>query len=99
MEWQLIAIVAGIICALVGAVWAANRKDVDRIERRLEDHIGEDRKVHEQAAVNSAVNASEIRSIKAEIGDHNTGLRGWLHKLSNDISPYIIRRQHEDRDK
>lgn len=97
MEWQLIAIIAGVICALVGAVWAANRKDVDRIERRLEDHITEDRDVHEQAAVNSAVNASEIKGIKAELGDHNTGLRGWLHKLSNDVSPYITRKQH-DRD-
>lgn len=95
MEWQLIAIIAGVICALVGAVWAANRKDVDRIERRLEEHIKEDREVHEQGAVDSAVNAADIKRIKEDIGDHSSGLRGWVHQIANDISPYIIRKQGE----
>lgn len=46
-----------------------------------------------------AVVESDVKHIKEEIGDHNTGIRGWLHKLTNDISPYIIRSQHDRRDK
>lgn len=91
MEPWVLAIVSPAILALVAAVWAMNRKDVDRIEQRLERHISEDNKVHEQIAVNSA----EIKRLTNEIGDRTSGIRGWLHNLANDVSPYIIRKQGE----
>lgn len=59
------------------------------------NHFRDDQKRAERLAVAE----SKIERIDGEIGDHNSGIRGWLHQLSSDISPYIIRRQHEDRDK
>lgn len=32
-----------------------------------------------------------------DIGDHESGLRGSVHKLRNDISPYMIRAQGRDK--
>lgn len=58
-------------------------------------HFREDQKRAERLAVVE----SDVKKIHAEIGDHDSGIRGWLHRLASDISPYIIRRQHEDRDK
>lgn len=45
-----------------------------------------------------AVAENEIKNVKAEIGDRKSGIRGWLHELANDISPYIIRKQGERKE-
>lgn len=49
--------------------------------------------------VSTAALLGEIKSnlsrVQRDIGDHDTGLRGQVHKLSSDITPYILRRQKE----
>jgi hypothetical protein len=52
----------------------------------------------QRRAVRLAVVESDVKGIKAELGDHDSGLRGWLHQIAGDISPYIIRKQ-DDREK
>lgn len=46
-----------------------------------------------------AVVEHDVQGIKSELGDHDSGLRGWLHRIASDISPYILKRQHEDKGK
>lgn len=41
-----------------------------------------------------AVIKQVVSDIRKEIGDHESGLRGSIHKLRGEISPYIIREQH-----
>ena len=60
----------------------------------MRDHSKED----VQRAERLAVAERDIKRMDAEIGDRRSGIRGWLHELANDISPYIIRKQSE-RDK
>lgn len=59
------------------------------------NHFRDDQKRAERLAVVE----SEVKHITEEIGDHNSGIRGWLHKLQNDWTPYLIRAQKEDKDK
>jgi hypothetical protein len=40
-----------------------------------------------------AVLKEQMRSAKDEIGDHETGLRGSLHKLRGEVTPYILKEQ------
>lgn len=92
MEPWVWAIIVPVALALIGAVWTYVRREADRLERRLDEHIREDTKVHQQTAVNSAVNAADIKRIKEDIGDHNSGIRGWLHELSSHVTPRALRR-------
>lgn len=46
----------------------------------------------EQANLLGRISATLDR-VKEDIGDHGSGLRGQVHKLSSDISPYVIREQ------
>ncbi len=55
----------------------------------LLNHISQCSKFHERLAAME----SEVRSIKAEIGDHDTGIRGNLHRLRNEVSPVMIEYQ------
>lgn len=41
---------------------------------------------------------ADLRRVQQDIGDHNTGLRGQVHKLASDISPYVIREQQRRRE-
>lgn len=38
--------------------------------------------------------AAKLDRIINDIGDHNSGLRGQVHKIENDISPLSIMTQH-----
>lgn len=58
-----------------------------------------------QCAKTQADFAREFGSIGAkldrvitDIGDHDSGLRGQVHQLSTDISPYVISQQMKRRD-
>jgi hypothetical protein len=55
----------------------------------LLNHISQCSKFHERLASME----SEVRAIKAEIGDHDTGIRGNLHRLRNEVSPVMIEYQ------
>jgi hypothetical protein len=47
--------------------------------------------------VNTAASLASILTkldrVQNDIGDHNSGLRGQVHKLSSDITPYIVMAQ------
>jgi hypothetical protein len=47
------------------------------------------RKTGEDIAVIKAI----LVRIETDIGTHETGLRGQVHKLACDIAPYVIRSQ------
>lgn len=50
------------------------------------DHIRECRARIAEAAVMRA----DINRLMHEVGDHETGLRGAMHALRNEISPFVI---------
>lgn len=37
--------------------------------------------------------AADLKRVQLDIGDHESGLRGQVHRLASDITPYIVRRQ------
>ena len=47
----------------------------------------------EQARLLGEISA-DLKRVKEDIGDHDSGLRGQVHQLASDISPYIVRSQH-----
>lgn len=79
LQW-LIGILIIVLLAVIGAMFGLFLK-----------HMGECRDFREKVAGMSA----KIDSVKAELGDHETGVRGALHQLRDDISPWIIRAQME----
>lgn len=93
-SWVWASIIVPAALALIGAIWLLFRAKVERTESRLDDHIKDDNKAHERVAVVE----SKIERIEKDIGDHESGIRGWLHKLSNDVSPYIIKKQRENKE-
>lgn len=66
--------------ALIGVLFALVWQHVIRCKG-----VGEDIAVIKQI----------VADTKKEIGDHDTGLRGSIHKLARDISPYVILAQHK----
>lgn len=44
-----------------------------------------------------AVIKSLLLRIQQDIGTHETGLRGQVHRLASDITPYILSQQQERR--
>jgi hypothetical protein len=40
---------------------------------------------------------ADVKSIKAEVGDHESGLRGSVHDLRNQISPMYLDWQRRQR--
>lgn len=42
-----------------------------------------------------AVIKAMLTRIERDIGTHETGLRGQVHKLASDIAPYVVRSQME----
>jgi hypothetical protein len=54
-------------------------------------HIKECRDV--RAAI--ATLTTNVKHISSEIGTHETGIRGSLHKLRSEISPFVLWAQRE----
>jgi hypothetical protein len=52
----------------------------------LLNHISQCSKFHERMAKMEA----EMQSVKSEIGGRDTGIRGDLHRLRNEVSPLLI---------
>lgn len=69
------------------------KTEIARLDKRIDDRRDDHVKLHERAAVSEA----EIKRIKEEIGDHNTGIRGWLHQVSNSLNPIAMWFQLRDR--
>jgi hypothetical protein len=77
----LIAAQAGLLSFYIHHILSCNRRDRVR------------------AAENQAINvqlatiAGALERVQTDIGDHNSGLRGQVHRLASDISPYVVREQ------
>lgn len=65
------------------------------IVQALRDHAREDVVRAERLAVTE----SEVKTIKSELGDRKSGIRGWLHELANEITPRSMRRQQDERER
>jgi polysaccharide deacetylase 2 family uncharacterized protein YibQ len=59
-------------------------------------HIRDDRDFRIEVTANNASMSTKLDRVIEDIGDHQNGLRGQVHKLSQDISPYVIS-QHTRR--
>lgn len=92
--WMFLTLL-GAVGSLLGLLGTVVAFALRSIIAALRDHAKEDMKRAEDLAVAK----NDIKRIEAEIGDRKSGIRGWLHELANDISPYIVKRQREDRDK
>jgi hypothetical protein len=84
IEWilgVLIAAQAGLLSFYIHHIIACNKRDRDRAAENL------------QINTTLATIVESQRRMALDIGDHEKGLRGQVHRLSNDISPYVIREQ------
>jgi len=62
-----------------------SKSEIARLDKRIDDHRADQIRLSERTAVNE----SEIRRLKEDIGDHGSGLRGWLHSIANATSPVV----------
>ena len=84
IEWILgilIASQAGLLAFHVQHILACNKRDRDRAIENQEINT------------TLATITESLRRVEVDIGTHETGLRGQVHKLASDISPYVIRSQ------
>lgn len=74
------------------------RLSIERRVSSIEEAIKERALISEKNSAMLAELTTNMRRVIVDIGDHDSGLRGQVHKLASDISPYIVRRQaSEDR--
>lgn len=88
IEWTLgvlIAAQAGLLSFYIHHIVACNKRDRDRAAENL------------QINTTLAKITESLRRVEVDIGTHETGLRGQVHKLAGAISPYIIEQQRRDR--
>lgn len=81
LEWVLgilLAAQAGLLSFYIHHIIACNKRDRDRAAENLQI-------TKELAAITES-----LRRVQTDIGTHETGLRGQLHRLSNDIGPIIV---------
>lgn len=81
VEWVLgilLAAQAGLLSFYIHHIVACNKRDRDRAAENLQI-------TRELAAITEA-----LKRMQTDIGTHETGLRGQLHRLSNDIGPMIV---------
>lgn len=84
IEWILgilIAAQAGLLSFYIHHIIACNKRDRDRATENL------------QINTTLAKITESLRRVEVDIGTHETGLRGQVHKLASAISPYIIYEQ------
>lgn len=86
IEWVLgilIAAQAGLLSFYIHHIVACNTRDRIRA------------KENEQINTSLAGITETLKRVQTDIGTHETGLRGQVHKLASDIAPYVIRAQRE----
>lgn len=84
IEWVLgliVAAQAGLLSFYIHHIIACNKRDRDRAAENL------------QINTKLATITEALRRVELDIGTHETGIRGEIHKLIKDISPYIVREQ------
>lgn len=84
IEWILgilIAAQAGLLSFYIHHIIACNKRDRDRAAENL------------QINTTLATITASLRRVEQDIGTHETGLRGQVHKLASAISPFIIMEQ------
>lgn len=91
----LVAILAG-----GGVLWrmlnSRTEKDIERVELHTKEEIARVDKRIDAVAVDqvklherTAVAERDIKRAQDDIGDHGTGLRGWLHEIANAVNPVV----------
>lgn len=61
----------------------------------LWSHIRDCRRSGDERSAMLATLQTQQNTILREIGDHDTGLRGSIHRLRNDVAPFMMRDQME----
>ena len=74
----LIGLQTLVIGGLVSAIWS---------------HAHDCRDFRSSVSASQATMSAKMDRVIQDIGDHETGLRGQVHKLASDITPYVIRSQ------
>lgn len=93
VEWVLgilVAAQAGLLSFYIHHIIACNKRDRDRAAENLQINT-------QLAAITEA-----LKRLQTDVGTHETGLRGQVHALRNEVSPFIIRmrlQQIKDRKK
>ena len=77
----LIAAQGGLLSFYIHHIIACNKRDRERAAENL------------QINMKLATITEALRRVEVDIGTHETGIRGEIHKLIKDISPYIVREQ------
>ena len=91
IEWVLAILIsaqAGLLIFHVQHILACNKRDRDRATE------------NQQINTTLATITATLHRVEQDIGTHETGIRGALHKLRSEISPYIIMAQQRlERDR
>ena len=86
MDPQVILWILGVIITVMTVVIGA-------LTQAMLTHIKDDRDFRIEVTANNAAMGAKLDRVIEDIGDHETGLRGQMHKMAQDISPYIITQQ------
>ena len=83
MDQQVILWVLGVMITLLTVVIGA-------LAQAMLTHTKDCRDFRITLAASNASVSTKLDRVIEDIGDHQTGLRGQMHKMAQDISPYII---------
>jgi hypothetical protein len=82
-QWGIIATVA---IAMAGVIWKLVTLAIARIEKRLDEHIAEDIKVHERVVRLETRGETDAR----EITELRERTRGMKHDIMNEVTKTIL---------
>ena len=96
--WQQWSLIAGAFGALLGIIWKLVTLAIARIEKRLEDHIAEDIKVHERVVrleTRGETDEKEITELRERTRNMRHDILGEVTKMMlgwyNDAVERLIR--------
>lgn len=84
-----------VILWILGAIITVMTVVIGALAQAMLAHIRDDRDFRIEVTANNASMSTKLDRVIDDIGDHETGLRGQMHKMAQDISPYIISQQHK----
>lgn len=85
----------GVVLWIAGILVTINSGIVGVLFLMLWSHIRECKKSGEERSAALAVLKMQQERLLIEVGSHETGLRGSLHKLRDELSPFAVYVQME----
>lgn len=82
---------------LFGTVISVQTLVIGSVVAAIWTHQGEYREFRSTLAAAVADIRAKLDRLERDVGTHETGLRGQIHKLSSDITPFIIWAQVEQQ--